>query len=141
MKEHYVSEEMILHAQQLRKDLGFTMQSVVDEAEKIGQPVSMSTVRRFFSEDATKHKFAVDTVQGILSILEQTPTEGMTAQEQLDLLKDIIAFGRTWIEELNDKISSLQNQHKNEINQMRCAHSEEIFKIVNENHQRLDFLK
>ena len=24
---------------------------------------------------------------------------------------------------------------------MRCAHSEEIFKIVTENHQRLDFLK
>lgn len=143
MKEHYVSAEMIVRAQQLRKDLGFTLQSVVDESEKIGRPVSMSTVRRFFAEDATKHKFAVDTVQGIFSVLGQThdKTEGMTAPEQVDFLKNIIAFDRKLIEELDEKIAFMQAQHKTEINNMQCAHSEEIFKIATENQRKLEFIK
>lgn len=143
MKEHYVSAEMIKRAQQLRKDLGFTLQSVVDESEKIGHPVSMSTVRRFFADDATKHKFAVVTVQGILSVLGQTQdkTEGMTTPEQVDFLKEIISFDRKIIEELDEKIAAMQQLHETEINSIRCAHSEQIYNTVTENQQRLDFLK
>ena len=143
MKEHYVSAEMIVRAQQLRKDLGFTLQSVVDESEKIGRPVSMSTVRRFFAEDATKHKFAVDTVQGIFAVLGQThdKTEGMTAPEQVDFLKNIIVFDRKLIEELDEKIADMKAKHKDEINNMRCAHSEEIYKIASENQRKLEFIK
>lgn len=143
MKDHYVSSDMILRAQQLRKDLGFTFQGIVDEAEKINMPVSMSTVKRFFADDAVNHKFAAYTVQGIFAVLGQTSdkTDGMTAPEQVDFLKDIIAFDRRLIDELDKTITSIRTQHETEINNMRCAHSEEIFKIVNENHQRLDFLK
>jgi len=143
MKEHFVSAEMIVRAQQLRRDMGFTLQSIVDEAEKINMPVSMSTVRRFFAEDATKHRFTAETVQGIFAVLGQTndKTEGDTTPEQVDFLKDIIAFDRKLIEELDKKIASLRAQHETEITSMRCAHSEEIYRIATENQKRLDFIK
>lgn len=143
MTNHNVSSEMILRAQQLREELNFSNQMIVDEAEKIGMPVSMSTVRRFFAEDGPNRNFTAQAVQGIFAVLGQTndKTEGMTAPEQVDLLKDIISFDRHLIKELDGKIASLLAQHQQEINQMRCAHSEEIYKIVSENHQRLDFLK
>ena len=143
MKDHFVSQDMIFRAQQIRKDLSLTFQNVVDESEKIGRPVSMSTVRRFFADDAIKHKFAVDTVQGIFAVLGQThdKTEGMTAPEQVDFLKNIITFDRKLIEELDEKIAFMKAQHKDEINNMRCAHSEEIYKIASENQRKLEFIK
>ena len=142
MKEHYVSKEMIVRAQQLRREIGFTLQSIVDEAEKINMPVSMSTVRRFFAEDATSHRFTAETVQGIFAVLGQTndKTKGDTTPEQVDFLKDIIAFDRKLIEELDEKIESIRTQHENELHIMKCAHSEQIYKIANENQRKLDFL-
>ena len=143
MKEHYISNDMIIRAQQLRRDMGFTLQSIVDEAEKIKMPVSMSTVRRFFADDATKHRFTAETVQGIFAVLGHTndKTEGDTTPEQVDFLKDIITFDRKLIEELDEKIAYMQTHHEHEIHKMQCAHSEEIYKTVTENHKRLDFLK
>lgn len=143
MKEHYVSKDMIVRAQQLRRDMGYTLQSIVDEAEEIKMPVSMSTVRRFFAEDATTHRFTAEAVQGIFAVLGQTQdkTQGDTTPEQVDFLKDIIAFDRTLIEELDAKIAALQTHHENEINTMRCAHSEQIFNLATENQQKLDFIK
>ena len=142
MKEHYISKEMIIRAQQLRRDMGVTLQSVVDEAEKIKMPVSMSTVRRFFAEDAINHRFTAETVQGIIAVLGQTndKTEGDTTPEQVDFLKDIIAFDRKLIEELDEKIASIRSQHEQEIHIMKCAHSDQIFNIANENQRKLDFL-
>lgn len=142
MKEHYISKEMIIRAQQLRREMGFTLQSIVDEAENINMPVSMSTVRRFFAEDATNHRFTAETVQGIIAVLGQTndKTEGDTTPEQVDFLKEIIAFDRKLIEELDEKIATIQAQHEQEIHIMKCAHSDQIFNIANENQRKLDFL-
>ena len=143
MREHFVNAEMIVRAQQLRRDMGFTLQSIVDEAEKINMPVSMSTVRRFFADDATNHRFTAETVQGIFAVLGQTQdkTEGTATPEQVDFLKDIIAFDRKLIEELDEKIAFLRTQHENEINNMRCAHSEQIFNIATENQKNIDYIK
>lgn len=143
MKEHYVSKEMIIRAQQLRRDMGITLQSIVDEAENIKMPVSMSTVRRFFAEGATNHRFSAEAVQGIFAVLGQTQdkTEGETTPEQVDFLKGIIEFDRKLIEELDEKIASMHTQHEKEIHVMKCAHSEEIFNIATENQKRLDFIK
>lgn len=143
MKEHYVSKEMIIRAQQLRRDTGITLQRIVDEAENIKMPVSMSTVRRFFAEDATNHRFSADAVQGIFAVLGHTNdrTESGTTPEEVDFLKEIITFDRTLIEQLDAKIASLRSQHETEIKTMRCAHSEEIFKIATENQRKLEFIK
>lgn len=143
MKEHYVSAEMIVRAQQLRKDLGFTLQSVVDESEKIGHPVSMSTVRRFFAEDATKHKFAVDTVQGIFAVLGQThdKTEGMTAPEQVDFLKNIIAFQNNLVIELENKIHSNQQHYHDQMKKLKDEYMEQALTAVQENQRKIDFIK
>lgn len=142
MKEHYISKDMIIRAQQLRKEMGVTLQSIVDAAEEIKMPVSMSTVRRFFADDATNHRFTAEAVQGIFAVLGQTndKTKGDTTPEQVDFLKDIITFDRKLIEELDEKILSIRAAHEKEINNMKCAHSEQIFNIVNENQKKLDFL-
>ena len=143
MNNHNVSKDMILRAQQLREELKYTNQMIVDEAEKIGMPVSMSTVRRFFSADGPQHNFTAQAVQGIFAVLGQTndKTEGMTAPEQVDFLKDIIAFDRKLISELDAKIADNMRQYQEEIKNIRCAHSEEIFNTVQENERKLDFLK
>lgn len=143
MKEHYVSADMIVRAQQLRKDLGFTLQSVVDESEKIGHPVSMSTVRRFFAEDAIKHKFAVDTVQGIFAVLGQThdKTEGMTAPEQVDFLKNIIAFQSNLVMELENKIHANQEHYHDQMQKLKDEHMEQMLIAVQENQRKIDFIK
>lgn len=143
MNNHNVSKDMILRAQQLREELQFTNQMIVDEAEKIGMPVSMSTVRRFFAADATTHNFTAQAVQGIFAVLGQThdKTEGMTAPEQVDFLKTIIAFDRKLIDELDDKIAENLRRYQDELHNLRCAHSEEIYKTVQENERKLDFLK
>lgn len=143
MNNHNVSQEMILRAQQLRDELHFTNQMIVDEAEKIGMPVSMSTVRRFFAADGPKHNFTAQAVQGIFAVLGQThdKTEGMTAPEQVDFLKDIIAFDRKLIAELDQKIAETMQHYQDEIKNLRCAHSEEIYNTVTENERKLDFLK
>ena len=142
MREHYISTDMIIRAQQLRRDMGFTLQGIVDEAEKINMPVSMSTVRRFFAENATTHRFSAEAVQGIISVLGQTQDKTRdSSPEQVDFLKEIIAFDRKLIEELDEKIASILSQHKNEISKMQCAHSEEIFNIATENQRKLVFIK
>ena len=143
MNNHNVTQEMILRAQQLREELNITNQMIVDEAEKIGMPVSMSTVRRFFAADGPKHNFTAQAVQGIFAVLGQTndKTEGMTAPEQVDFLKNIIAFDRKLIAELDAKIADNMKHYQEEIKNMRCAHSEEIFKTVTESERKLDFLK
>ncbi len=143
MNNHNVSSDMILRAQQLREELQYTNQMIVDEAEKIGMPVSMSTVRRFFAADGPKHNFTAQAVQGIFAVLGQTndKTEGMTAPEQVDLLKDIIAFDRKLIAELDAKIAENMKRYHDELHNLRCAHSEEIYNTVTENERKLDFLK
>lgn len=132
MKDHFVSKEMIVRAQQLRIELEYTLQDIANEAEKIGMPVAMATVKRFFSKDAVNHKFAVDTVQGIFSVLGQTQdkTNGMITPDQVDFLKDIIAFDRKLIAELDAKIVSIKAQHQ-----------EELIKTVTENQKRIDYIK
>ena len=75
---------------------------------------------------------ADDTVQGIFSVLGQTQdkTNGMITPDQVDFLKDIIAFDRKLIAELDAKIVSIKAQHQ-----------EELIKTVTENQKRIDYIK
>ena len=143
MKDHFVSTDMIVSAQQLRLDLGYTQQDIVDEADKIGMPVAMSTVKRFFAKDAVNHRFAVETVQGIFAVLGQTndKTDGMTAPDQVDFLKEIIAFDRKMIADLDAKIAENMRRYQEDMNNLRCTHSEQIYNIVSENQKKLEFVK
>ena len=143
MKDHFVSSDMIIRAQQLRKDLGFTFQNIVDEAEKINMPVSMSTVKRFFADDAVNHKFAAYTVQGIFAVLGHThdKTDGMTAPEQVDLLKGIIEFKNTLIMDLEKKIQDNQQHYQEQLQKIRTEHMEQTLAAMQENQRRIDFIK
>lgn len=143
MKDHFVSTDMIVSAQQLRLDLGYTQQDIVDEAEKIGMPVAVSTVKRFFAKDAVNHRFAVETVQGIFAVLGHTndKTDGMTNPDQVDFLKDIIAFDRRMIADLDAKIAENMKHYQQEMNNLRCTHSEQIYNTVQENNKKLEFIK
>ena len=143
MKDHFVSPDMIVSAQQLRLDLGYTQQDIVDEAEKIGMPVAMSTVKRFFAKDAVNHRFAVETVQGIFAVLGHTndKTAGATSPDQVDFLKEIIAFDRQLIADLDAKIAENQRHYQEDLNNLRCTHSEQIYNIVSDSQKKLEFVK
>lgn len=58
--------ELIRQLQQMRMEKGLTYQAIVDACEMAGEPVSMSSVRRIFSNDPDRPEaFRVTTLQAV----------------------------------------------------------------------------
>ena len=108
---------MILSAHHLRETLGLTFQEISDEAEKLGLHTPVSTVRRFFAEDAPKHRFSAATVQGIFAVLGNTKerTTSVTIPEQVDFLKDVLQMKDQIIEHLKTERDELKNGYEKQI--------------------------
>lgn len=135
----YISNEMIVSAQHLRTERGMSYQDIFDACEEIGLHTPMSTIRRFFSEDATQHKFAASTVQGIMAVLGDTrhKTEGLTEPESVDFLKEIIAYKNMIIEELDAQIAA----HEEEMQRIKEQYTARTYEIVAESQSKIDFIK
>ena len=59
--------EIITQLKTVRVEKGYSYQKIADMTEKVGEPVSLSTVRRVFTEDA--HTFRWDTIKPIATVL------------------------------------------------------------------------
>ena len=138
MNKH-ISNEMIISAHHLRIELGMSYQEIFDACEEIGLHTPMSTIRRFFSEDATQHKFAASTVQGIIAVLGDTrhKTKGLTGPESVDFLKEIIAYKNMIIEELDAQVAA----HEEEMQRLKEQYTTRTYEIVAENQNKIDFIK
>ena len=132
MESTIVSQEMILSAHHLRETLGLTFQEISDEAEKLGMHTPVSTVRRFFADDAPKHRFSAATVQGILAVLGQTKERAtsVTIPEQVDFLKDIILIKDQIIEHMKSERDELKN-----------GYEQKILEKVTENQIQIEYIK
>lgn len=113
------TKTIIEQLKSVRQAKGCTYQNIVDMTAEIGKPVSISTVRRVFSEDSDSYDFRYEsTIQPIAAVLlgihEKTeePDEAKPQQSEeyytsINALKGIILMKNEMIETLNDQVDSL----------------------------------
>lgn len=92
---------MVLLIKQAKKDLGLTYQEIVDRTERSGEPVSLSTVKRLFSEDGA-FDFRYDTtlrpIANALGVTFDTTTE----LEDEDMNTALAMIRETYEARIND---------------------------------------
>lgn len=95
------TKNMVLLIKQAKKDLGLTYQEIVDRTERSGEPVSLSTVKRLFSEDGA-FDFRYDTtlrpIANALGVTFDTTTE----LEDEDMNTALAMIRETYEARIND---------------------------------------
>lgn len=99
---------LIIHLKEVRKQKGYTYQYIVDECERIGFSVSMSTVKRVFAEGSEDMGFRYSTVRPVAVVvlgLDEVERSEAPTPDEADALRTIIAIKDTQIEDLHRTIS------------------------------------
>lgn len=99
---------LIIHLKEVRKQKGYTYQYIVDECERIGFSVSMSTVKRVFAEDSEDMGFRYSTIRPVAVVvlgLDEVERSEAPTPDEADALRTIIAIKDTQIEDLHRTIS------------------------------------
>lgn len=103
----------------VRQVKGYTYQNIVDMTAEIGKPVSISTVRRVFSEDSDSYDFRYEsTIQPIAAVLlginekteepdEDKPQQGEEYYTSINAMKSLLLMKNEMIEKLNEQVESL----------------------------------
>ena len=102
------SRLLIIHLKEVRKQKGYTYQYIVDECERNGYSVSMSTVKRVFAEGSEDMGFRYSTIRPIAIVvlgLEEVEQKEAPTPDEADALRTIIAIKDTQIEDLHRTIS------------------------------------
>lgn len=106
--------KIIEHLKVVRVEKGITYQKIVDETEKMGEPVSMTTVKRVFS-DASATEFRWEsTLKPIATVVlgigkEEgfDPTAVKSYYDEIAALRDIVELKNDMIQDLQNKVSHL----------------------------------
>lgn len=101
--------EFIEELKELRKEKGITYQQIVDETEKNGEGVSLSTVKHVFSDKYNHDHDWKNVLRPIANVLmppsEDDNLETRALQTRLELNKEII-------KQLQERIDNKEQKHK-----------------------------
>ena len=112
-------EEIIAQLKVVRAEKGYSYQKVVDMTGKIGDPVSMSTVKRVFTEE--KHTFRWDTIKPIATVVlgvgfetpepdKSDPNQPQLYYAEIEALKSLVEAKGEMIASKDRSIDFLQKQ-------------------------------
>lgn len=99
---------LIIHLKEVRKQKGYTYQYIVDECERSGFAVSMSTVKRIFADGSEDMGFRYSTVRPVAVVvlgLDEVERSEAPTPDEADALRTIIAIKDKQIEDLHRTIS------------------------------------
>lgn len=100
--------EIIAQLKVVRVEKGLSYQKIVDMTEEIGTPVSISTVKRVFTED--KHSFRWDTIKPIATVVLgvgfETPEPDKSNPDQPQLYYSEIEAFKAIVEAKGEMIAS-----------------------------------
>lgn len=99
---------LIIHLKEVRKQKSYTYQYIVDECERIGFSVSMSTVKRVFAEGSEDMGFRYSTIRPIAIVvlgLEEVEQNEAITPDEADALRALIAIKDKQIEDLHRTLS------------------------------------
>ena len=142
MKE--ATKKVILRLKEVRVQKNMSYQDVVDACEALGVPISMSTVRRFFSknnEDGSEFRtYTIDAIFRAVIGTEDAPAASDIADADKEIaaenaalkavveLRDAVIDGlRQQIADLTEANNSLQEQMN--VLEIRLNTTTELFKI------------
>ena len=101
-------EEIIARLKIVRTEKGYSYQKITDMTEEIGDPISLSTVKRVFTDD--KHTFRWDTIKPIATVLLgvgfETPEPDKKDPNQLQLYYAEIEALKALVEAKGDMIAT-----------------------------------
>ena len=112
-------DEIIARLKVVKREKGYSYQKIVDMTEEIGESVSMSTVKRVFSEG--QHEFRWATIKPIATVLlgvgfetpepdESDPDQPQKYYAVIEGLKAIVEAKGEMIDSKNESIKYLEKQ-------------------------------
>lgn len=99
---------LIIHLKEVRKQKEYTYQYIVDECERNGYSVSMSTVKRVFAEGSEDMGFRYSTIRPIAVVvlgLDEVEQNEAVTPDEAGALRAIIAIKDKQIEDLHHTVS------------------------------------
>lgn len=111
--------EIIAQLKVVRAEKGLSYQKITDMTEDIGDPVSMSTVKRVFTDD--KHSFRWDTIRPIATVVlgvgfetpepdKKDPHQPQMYYAEIEALKALVEAKGEMIAAKEQSIDILQKQ-------------------------------
>ncbi len=134
--------EIILQLKQIRKERDLSVQDIHNLVIASGGYISISSVKRVFSEGSEKLGFRYqDTIQPIvralLSVNEETPENNDVSASEIDALKNVILLKDSIIRELRNENEALSAK-----NEPRDAETRAQFEELRaENQRKIEHLK
>lgn len=99
---------LITQLKQVRKHKGYSYQYIVDECERGGYSVSMSTVKRIFAEGSEEMGFRYSTIRPVAVVvlgLDEVERSEAPTPDEADALRNLIAIKDKQIEDLHRTLS------------------------------------
>lgn len=99
---------LIAQLKHVRQQKGYSSQYIVDECERIGCSVSLSTVKRIFAEGSEDMGFRYSTVRPVAVVvlgLDVVERNEAATPDEADALRTLIAIKDKQIEDLHRTIS------------------------------------
>lgn len=111
--------EIIIQLKVVRAEKGLSYQKITDMTEAIGDPVSLSTVKRVFTDD--KHTFRWDTIKPIATVVlgvgfetpepdKKDPNQPQLYYAEIEALKALVEAKGEMIATKDRSIDFLQKQ-------------------------------
>ena len=131
--------ELIVKLRQVREEKGISYQKIVDICETNGEPVSISTVKRVFAQNADGTEFRYDTtlrpiVRAVIGIDTETEEPNMEAPQ--DQLREFYAENAAM-----KSVISLKNEIIVSLNQTIQDKNADIQRIQEAADRKVDYLK
>ena len=136
--------ELIEELKQLRVEKGYTYQQIADETEKMGSPVSLSTVKLVFSDKRNHNHDYNNVLKPIADVLsssaENDDLEVKVLQTRLELKDEIIIQYQTRLETKDKKYKDREAFYMQQIEflQQQIAFKDEQIRHHNEAMDRKD---
>ena len=99
---------LITKLKQVRKQKEHSYQYIVDECERNGYSVSMSTVKRIFAEGSEEMGFRYSTIRPVAVVvlgLDEVERSEAPTPDEADALRTLISIKDTQIEDLHRALS------------------------------------
>jgi len=136
--------EIIIQLKQIREERGLTIQDVHDLVISSGGYVSISSVKRVFSEESETTSFRYqDTIQPIvralLGVNEETPENNDITANEIDALKNVILLKDSIIKDLQSQNEAFSEKVEN-LERESARHIAEMHQLREEAKRKIDHL-
>lgn len=95
---------LLTQLKQVRKEKNYSYQDIVDECERIGYSVSLSTVRRVFAADSEEQGFRYATLRPIARVVLDLDEQGRSkpaSPDEADAMRTMISIKETQLADLH----------------------------------------